>query len=41
MSELVAGHDGIIDILADRFAEGQASDPVSWEGEIPNWQAPK
>ncbi|MGA0899454.1 MAG: sirohydrochlorin chelatase [Luteolibacter sp.] len=41
MSELVAGHDGIIDILADRFEEGMISDPVSWEGEIPNWEAPK
>ena len=41
MSELVAGHDGIVDILSDRFAEGKASDPVSWEGEIPNWEAPK
>ena len=41
MSDLVAGHDGIIDILADRFEEGMKSDPVSWEGEIPNWEAPK
>ena len=41
MSELVAGHDGIIDVLAARFEEGQASEPVSWEGEIPNWEAPK
>ena len=41
MTELVAAHDGIIDILADRFEEGLNSDPVSWEGEIPNWEAPK
>ena len=34
-------HDGIVDILRDRFAEGKASDPVTWEGEIPNWEAPK
>jgi sirohydrochlorin ferrochelatase len=41
MTELVAAHDGIIDILADRFKEGLNSEPVSWEGEIPNWEAPK
>ena len=41
MSELVAVHDGIINILADRFEEGVNSEPVSWEGEIPNWEAPK
>lgn len=41
MTELVAGHDGIIDLLASRFEEGVASEPVSWEGEIPNWEPPK
>ena len=41
MTELVASHDGIIDILASRFEEGVASEPVSWEGETPNWEAPK
>lgn len=30
MTELVAGHDGIIDILAERFEEGLASEPVRW-----------
>lgn len=41
MTELVAAHDGIIDILADRFEQGLKSEPVFWEGEIPNWEAPK
>ncbi|MGB0291975.1 MAG: sirohydrochlorin chelatase [Luteolibacter sp.] len=41
MTDLVAGHDGIIDILADRFEQGMNSDPVFWKGEIPNWEAPK
>ena len=41
MTELVAVHDGIIDILHSRFEEGLASEPVSWEGEIPSWEAPK
>ncbi|MEM1082909.1 MAG: cobalamin biosynthesis protein CbiX [Verrucomicrobiota bacterium] len=40
MTELVAGHDGIIDILAERFQQGLHSDPVGWTGEIPEWQAP-
>lgn len=31
MSNLVAGHDGIIDILAERFQQGLDSDPVSWK----------
>ena len=41
MTELVAGHDGIIDILHSRFEEGLASKPVFWKGKIPNWEAPK
>ncbi|MEM1296155.1 MAG: cobalamin biosynthesis protein CbiX [Verrucomicrobiota bacterium] len=36
MTDLVAGHDGIIDILSARFEEGRTSEPVSWEGEIPS-----
>jgi hypothetical protein len=40
MTELVAGHDGIIDLLAERFRQGLESHPVAWEGEIPEWQAP-
>lgn len=40
MTELVAGHDGIIDLLASRFKEGLDSPPAAWQGEIPNWQAP-
>jgi sirohydrochlorin ferrochelatase len=36
MTELVATHPGLIDLLAERFAEGLNSDPVTWvepEGE--------
>lgn len=40
MSELVAGHEGIIDLLAERFQQGLKSNPVAWEGEIPEWNAP-
>lgn len=40
MSELVAGHEGIIELLAERFQEGLTSRPVAWEGEIPVWNAP-
>lgn len=40
MSELVAGHEGIIELLAERFHEGLDSPPVAWEGEIPQWSAP-
>ena len=40
MTELVAGHDGIIDILAERFQQGRESSPVGWDGEIPAWEAP-
>lgn len=40
MTELVAGHDGIIELLAERFHQGLDSHPVAWEGEIPEWQAP-
>lgn len=31
MSDLVAKHDGIIDILAERFHQGIDSEPVSWK----------
>jgi hypothetical protein len=41
MTELVASHEGILDVLFSRFTEGLTSEPVSWEGEIPNWAAPK
>ena len=41
MTELVASHEGILDVLFSRFTEGLTSEPVSWEGEIPNWEAPK
>ena len=30
MSDLVAGHDGIIELLAERFQQGQQSQPVRW-----------
>ena len=40
MTELVAGHDGIIELLAMRFHQGLESKPVSWEGAIPEWSAP-
>ena len=30
MTDLVAGHDGIIEILADRFQQGLNSEPVRW-----------
>ncbi len=33
MTELVGRHDGIIDILAERFVQGQASEPVRWVEE--------
>ena len=31
MTDLCATHDGLIDILAERFLQGIESDPVSWE----------
>ena len=40
MSDLVAGHDGIIELLAERFHQGHKLPPVAWEGEIPEWNAP-
>ena len=40
MTDLVAGHDGIIDILADRFKQGLEMSPVGWDGDIPAWEAP-
>ncbi|MGJ8726298.1 MAG: sirohydrochlorin chelatase [Roseibacillus sp.] len=40
MSDLVAGHEGIIELLAERFHQGLQSPPVAWEGEIPEWNAP-
>ena len=40
MTDLVAGHDGIIELLAERFHQGHKSPPVAWEGEIPEWNAP-
>jgi len=40
MTELVAGHDGIIEILADRFHQGIQSPPVTWDEDIPEWKAP-
>lgn len=30
MTDLVAGHDGIIEILAERFQQGMESEPVRW-----------
>lgn len=37
MTDLVAGHEGIIDLLAERFQQGLESKPVFWQGEIPAW----
>ncbi len=31
MTELVGGHDGIVEILAERFEQGMRSEPVRWE----------
>lgn len=35
MTDLVAGHDGIIDILAERFHQGMGSEPVRWLEPMP------
>ncbi|MEM9080463.1 MAG: cobalamin biosynthesis protein CbiX [Verrucomicrobiota bacterium] len=40
MTDLVASHDGIIDLLAERFHQGLDSTPVAWQGAIPEWNAP-
>lgn len=35
MTELVAGHPGLIDLLAERFEEGLRSEPVRWVEPMP------
>ncbi len=40
MTDLVAGHEGIIEILAERFQQGIESAPVAWQGDIPEWSVP-
>ena len=41
MTDLVATHEGIIELLAERFQQGLKSSPVEWSGDIPEWNAPK